>query len=106
MRSILINPYTRTIQEVTYSGDFLDAYRLMSWNEHAVSVIEIAGYGLYGDVVYVDEEGLFKQNRQYFEFRKKFFAGCGLIVGSKGEHDVSARMSLAEVSKMIGWKDV
>lgn len=83
MRAILINPYTKSISEVSYNGDLADMYRLLSWLDHRVSVVEIAGY-LQGDnALFVDEEGMFKSNKRFFRIGERSFVGCGLVVGTR-----------------------
>jgi hypothetical protein len=52
--------------------------------------IQIAAELTGGDILYVDEEGLFK-HRSFFEIDGQSFPGRGLIVGSQGsEYDVAA----------------
>ena len=52
--------------------------------------IQIAAELAGGDILYVDEEGLFK-HRLFFEIDGQSFPGRGLIVGSQGnEYDVAA----------------
>lgn len=83
MRAILINPYTTSINEVVYNGKIDDIYRLLSWLDHRVSVVEIAGYLVGNDALYVDEEGHFKSNKRFFRIAERTFCGCGLVVGTK-----------------------
>ncbi len=38
------NPYTKSVNEVPYNGSLAHMYSLLSWLDHRVSVVEIAGY--------------------------------------------------------------
>lgn len=96
MRAILINPYTKSITETSYNGDM---YRLLSWLDHRVDVVEIAGY-LQGDnVLYVDEEGHFKSNKRFFRIGERSFVGCALVLGSTD--DKPATIGLVELQTYI-----
>ena len=57
MRAILIDPFTETITEVEYSGDFKQIYNLINCNTFTVSAISDA------DDLFLDDEGLLKDNR-------------------------------------------
>lgn len=98
MRAILINPYTKSITETSYNGDM---YRLLSWLDHRVDVVEIAGY-LQGDnVLYVDEEGHFKSNKRFFRIGERSFVGCALVLGSTGYKP--ATIGLVELQTYIAF---
>lgn len=99
MRAILINPYTKSITETSYNGDM---YRLLSWLDHRVSVVEIAGYLIGDNVLYVDEEGHFKSNKRYFRIAERSFVGCALVLGStRSGGDKAATIGLVELQTYI-----
>lgn len=104
MRAILINPYTKSISEVSYKGDLDDMYRLLSWLDHRVSVVEIAGYLVGNDALYVDEEGHFKSNKRFFRIAERTFCGCGLVVGTKSNgDDKDATIGLVEIQTIVAF---
>ena len=88
--AILIDPYHRTVKSVGVT----DA--LESLQGPIGGCIQIAAEFAHGDILYVDEEGLFK-HRLSFEIDGRSFSGRGLIVGSKGdEYDVAAAKCCVE----------
>lgn len=102
MRGILINPYTKSVNEVSYNGDFNHMYRLLSWLEHRVSVVEIAGYLRGDDALYVDEEGLFKSSKRYFRIGGRSFVGCALVLGvTRTGSNKAATLSLTELQTHV-----
>lgn len=104
MRAILINPYTTSINEVVYNGRLEDMYRLLSWLDHKVNVVEIAGYLVGNDALYVDEEGHFKSNKRFFRIAERTFCGCGLVVGTKfNGDDKDATIGLVEIQTLVAF---
>lgn len=102
MRGILINPYTKSINEVPWNGSLAHMYSLMSWLDHRVSVVEIAGYLRGDDALYVDEEGLFKSNKRYFNINGKSFVGCALVLGvTRTGSNKAATLSLTELQTHV-----
>lgn len=102
MRAILINPFDRTVTEIEVSGD---------WR----SVSEAVGAD-YLDLVkldqrhdlWVDDEGLFKEDQQLFWIQgfPAPLAGMAVILGhdNRGESaDATAHLSM--ISQRISWWD-
>jgi len=82
--AILIDPYHRIVKLVGVA----DA--LESLQNAIGGCIQIAAEFAHGDILYVDEEGLFK-HRLSFEIDGQRFPGRGLIIGSQGDgYDVAA----------------
>ncbi len=75
MRAMLIDPFTRTISEADYNGDFKQIYKFIGADCFDVVVHRV------GDI-YVDDEGLFKPNA-FFEIQgyPQPLAGKGLVLG-------------------------
>lgn len=75
--AILIDPYHRSVKSIEVSG------RLESLQRAIGGCIQLATEFSDGDILYVDEEGLFT-HRLFFEIDGQSFPGRGLIVGSQG----------------------
>lgn len=80
MKAILINVHNRTVTEVDIDGGLDSLYKALG-----VNIVEIAQNDLLRgqDVMYVDEEGLLKDNL-FFDMDGGYqsIAGNGLIVGT------------------------
>lgn len=97
MRGILINPFDQTIKEVVYTGDFREIYSLIDCTTFDVVMLCDA------DDLYVDDEGLLKDNR-YFSWSGRNFAGKGLILGHDKEGDtIPTTYDLQEVVDRVEW---
>ena len=79
MRVILINPYNQTIKEAVYGGDYREIYDLIGCRTFDVVSLSDA------DDLYVDDEGLLKDDNRYFSWSGRNFAGIGLILGHDDE---------------------
>ena len=81
MKAILIDTVNRTVTEVDAKG-LQDYYRLLN-----CEMIEVAIHLGNEDVIYVDEEGLFKQGTSYFTFKGAHqpFKGNGIVVGTDND---------------------
>jgi hypothetical protein len=110
MKAYLIDPFAREISEVEHNGNFRQIYELIQSPSQSFSAVRMNGRG---DMIYVDEEGLFVPfDRQEFFGLRGYgapLAGRGLVLGSDpyGE-SVSPKASLDEVRGQIVWlgKDV
>lgn len=82
MKAFVINSEERTIEEVEYSGDYRDIYRLGDFDH-----FEVAGFNSHGDGVYVDGDGLFKVGQYFFSVRgyPQPLAGNGVVLGCNEE---------------------
>ena len=97
MRAILINPFDETITEVEYSGDFRQIYELTDCSTFDIVML------CNTDDLYVDDEGLLKDNR-YFSWSGRNFAGKALIIGHDDEGDsISSTYDLQEVVDRVEW---
>jgi len=97
MRAILIDPFTKTITEVEYSGDYKQIYKLINCDTFTVSCLSDA------DDLFLDDEGLLKDNR-YFTWNGHPFAGKGLILAHDDEGDtISTTYDLHEVLDRVEW---
>ena len=97
MKGILINPFDETIKEVSILGNLEDIYLLTECSTFdVVSLSE-------KDDLYVDDEGLLKDNR-YFTIYDKPIAGKSLIMGHDDEgNSISTTLSLQEIKDVVEW---
>jgi len=99
MRAILIDPFTQTIEEVDYSGDYKDIYGLIQCELFStVYCLE--------DTLFVDDEGLYVKDQRYFKVAgyPQPLAGRGLLLGTNEEGDsVDATAKLSVLEKVIEW---
>jgi hypothetical protein len=105
MRAILIDTNNKTIKEVEIEGDLASWYKLIKCD-----VVEIAVRMDNGDMILVDEEGLWKVPTSFFtfdyaEYTNYPFAGNGLIVGGDGEEVSDAKSTLAEITEKVKFQD-
>lgn len=97
MRVILIDPRERSVAERDVE------MTLESLHELVEGYIEVACRFHNGDVLYVNEEGLFKFAEHFDVGAHQPFAGPGVIVGpenAEGWHQ-DARSSLEEIKAII-----
>jgi hypothetical protein len=105
MRVIFIDAEKRTVEDrhidVKTTRECLDAYYALIGN--GCDTIEIATYLEKDDVVFVDEEGLLKQNEHFFDIgAHQPFAGNGVIVGPEvGEFATDVQISVEEVRRRV-----
>jgi hypothetical protein len=82
--AILIDPYQRSVKSINVTNS------VETLQEAIGGAIQLASEFDEGDILYVDDEGLFT-HRLSFEIDGQSFPGRGLIVGSQGdEYDVAA----------------
>jgi hypothetical protein len=102
MRAIWIDSKRRRITEVEVHG-------LEDMQERVDGLIELAGELRTGDSLYVDDEGLLKDPREFFylETIGHPLAGNGLIVGFIPESGKStdAKTSLESVRRAVKFMD-
>ena len=97
MKGILINPFDETIKEVNISGNIEDIYLLTECRTFDIVALSDK------DDLYVDDEGLLKDNR-YFTIYGKAIAGRGLIMAHDIEgNSISTILSLQEIEDVVEW---
>jgi hypothetical protein len=105
MRAILIDPEKRKVTEINLEPSTLQKiYEVMSCDCIACPVaLE------NGDDLYLDDEGIYKENIDYFIFRDKnygtmTFVGKCLIIGHNKEgENIDAVSSVVEIAKRISF---
>ena len=106
MKAYLINPEKQEVTEVEYSGDYKDIYKLIG-----CSTFEIVGITPKGDGIYVDEEGLYAENKHLWSFKGILFKNHmfnlinkGLVLGTNIVGDtIKADLSLEEIKERVVW---
>jgi len=84
MRAILIDPFTRTIKEVDYNGDYRQIYTFIG-----ADCFDLVSHRV-GDI-YVDDEGLMKEETAFFHIQDypQPLAGKALILGVEVDDKVT-----------------
>jgi len=97
VRGILLNPFDQTVKEVNILGNIQDIYLLTECT--TFDVVRLSE----SDDMYVDDEGLLKDNR-YFSWSGRNFAGKALIMGHDDEgNSISTTYDLQEVIDRVEW---
>jgi hypothetical protein len=96
MKAFLIDPFEKSISEVDYSGDYNDIYKLI--DAQLFDVVYIDG----NNCIYVDDEGLFRNDQAFFQVGYAMLAGYGLVLGTndKGE-SISPDIKLKDLAKQV-----
>lgn len=105
MHAYLIDPFTRTIEQVPYSGHYSDIYRLTQCDTFTVVGLP------HHDALYIDDEGLLGDitKQGFFEYAgyPQPLAGRGLILGTDVEGDTTnPQLTLEEVQQAVKWTDL
>ena len=100
MKGILINPFDTTIKEVVYTGDYREIYDLVDCTTFdCVRIYETQD-------MYIDDEGLFKNNQRYFRMVEigANYGGKALLLSHDDEGETtSTNLDLQMVQDMIEW---
>lgn len=80
--TFLIDPFTCTITEVQYNGDYASIYKHID-----AECFDCARLNVEGDALFVDDEGLFKEDQRFFyhEDYPQPLAGKALMLGANIE---------------------
>lgn len=103
MRSILIDPFNKTVTEVEYSGNYQQIYDLIDCDTY-----DCARINRHGDAIFVDDEGLMRETPQAFFLHEDYpqpLAGKGLVLGcrmSDGE-TIEPTTTADEVRAKVQW---
>lgn len=101
MKSILIDPFTRTVSEHNHSGDWRDISKAIRCDLFCVVYLG------KGDTLYLDDEGLYVPEQKFFRLPSHYpelLAGRGLILGSDDMGDsTDCLMSVEEIEDEIKW---
>lgn len=102
MKAYLIDPFTRTVSQVEYSGDYQQIYSFIDCD-----TFTCADFNDKGDTVFVDDEGLINGKPQEFFLVDGYptpLAGKGLVLGTNQEGEsVEPSITLSELDDAIQW---
>jgi len=98
MKAYLIDPYKHSITKVDYSGNYEDIYKLID-----CQTFDCVGFN-GEDTLYVDDEGLYKENPEFFMIKGYSQPLCGkaLVLGTDREgNSIAPKVSLTNLKKMV-----
>jgi hypothetical protein len=99
MKAYLIDPYEHTITEVEYSGDYTDIYKLID-----ASCFDCVGFNKFKDTLYIDDEGLYKEHKEFFmiEGYPQPLVGKALVLGTNAHgNSIAPKISLTKLKSMV-----
>lgn len=103
MKAILIDSVNREVREIEIDGGLKSIYDAMD-----VQMIETATYLENGDVIYVDEEGMFGLNAfsVFFDVgAHQPFVGNGLVVGtSRIGKTIAPKSKVEDITSLVTFK--
>ena len=103
MKGILINPFDKTIKEVTITYNLEDIHILCNFSIfNIVSPLWDTIHQL-NNKMYVDDEGLFKPNQRYFKLHGNNYAGKALIVGNDTGETTTTSFELQDMKDLVTW---
>ncbi len=99
----LIDPFAETVTQVAYDGDFTCIYKHIKADRFTCVYLDDR------DAIFVDDEGLFKDDQRFFMYKEYHepLAGRGLVLGANAEGDTtSPKITLEKLTKLISFGDV
>ena len=105
MQAILIDPFKQEIHPVEYSGDYTEIQKLLGCKWFTCAYPP----NLNGDVIYVDDEGLYVEDQRFFmiEGYPHPLAGYGLLLGTDDEGEsVRPKSNVMELIQRLSFVDI
>jgi hypothetical protein len=105
MQAILIDPFRQEIQPVEYSGDYTEIQKLIGCKWFTC----VYPPDLNGDVIYVDDEGLYVEDQRFFMIKgvPSPLAGYGLLLGTDDEGDsIRPKSNVMELIQRLSFADI
>lgn len=108
MKGYLIDPYKQTIEEVDYDGNYRSIYGLLTAEGCPVGTFDTVRINDKQDVIFVDDEGLFKRDQKFFKHPgyPTPLAGKGLVLGGDtygNTRGVSKAITLEGLRADVKW---
>lgn len=101
MRTILIDPETRTIQVHEFTGNYQKIQQTIGCS--CFTTLNLGGET--NDSIFVDDEGLLKGSGFVFTLNGHPLVGKGLIMGCDDEGEsIGTTVDMSEVRAAIQWK--
>lgn len=101
MKAFFVDPFNREVKQIDYSGDFNEITKML-----ACDMFTCATFNNKGDTFFVDDEGLFKANRMFFEHHGYAtpLCGFGLVLGTNPSGEsVEPTVTLEELQRDLKW---
>ena len=101
MKAYLINPQDQTVIQVEYSGDYQQIYQHIN-----APLFTVATFNEAGDSVFIDDEGLFNGDNEFFviDGYPQPLAGRGLVLGCNEDGDsVEPSITLDQCRALVHW---
>ena len=99
MRGILIDPTSKSITEIEYSGDYKQIYTLCDFRYFECADIDEE------HTLFIDEEASFKEDNDFFRIvgdPPRSFAGKGLILGlNYSGESVGSQLSVEDIEEKV-----
>ena len=96
MQAILIDPELQSIKKVDYNGDYTTIYPMIDCKIFTIAYIDDK------ESIFLDDNGMYVENRFGWRHGDVQFVGKGLIVGYNDEGDsVGTELSIVEVVKAV-----
>jgi hypothetical protein len=99
MKAYLIDPYECVITQVDYNGHYQQIYDLID-----CYCFDCVGFNEFRDTLYVDDEGLYKDNKEFFLIQgyPQPLVGKALVLGTDRYGNSKApKISLTKLKKMV-----
>jgi hypothetical protein len=99
MKAYLIDPYEHSVTKIDYSGDYHDIYKLID-----CQTFDCVGFRGFDDTIYVDDEGLYKDNLEFFMIKGYPQPLCGkaLVLGYDVDgNSINPKVSLTKLKGMV-----
>lgn len=100
-KAYVIDPEKHTVEQVEYSGDYRDIYKLGEFD-----CFDVARFNAKGDAAFVDDDGLLKNPTHFFLIAgyPQPLAGKGVVLGCDAEGEsVAPSVSLEWLRSNVGW---
>jgi hypothetical protein len=104
IKAILIDPYLKTIMATNIDNSLKGLQSAIG--DHYIELVRIDDR----NDMYVDEEGLFRENQEFFLIKGTErvipIAGYGIIVGSNPDNgkQINTSLNVTDIAKMIEFK--
>jgi hypothetical protein len=98
MKAYLIDPYKHTVTKVDYSGHYEDIYKLLDCD-----TFDCVGFNGF-DTVYIDDEGLYKDDKEFFciDGYPQPLCGKALVLGTNRHGDsIAPKIGLTKLRSMV-----
>jgi len=104
MRALLINPFSESISEIDYDGDWKSIARLIAIEHRPFTLVSLGDPERHH--IYLDDEGLYQPAQRFFILRSypSPLAGRGLVLrdGPDGD-EAEATLTLESLAAAIKW---